>query len=90
MVFAPDDGARDRLGVQSEQDYKGKADAIRVIATSARIGSVSQELLALARQYEQLGEFTRKYVTAWLSKIRELTSEDKESPAQSADRSPLI
>jgi hypothetical protein len=58
----------------SEPDHKEKAEAIRSIAACARFRSVSEELLALARQYEQLGEFTNKRVTAWLLKIKQLTS----------------
>jgi hypothetical protein len=83
MVSTPDDGVSDRGG-PGEHDYQEKAEALRVIA--ARLQTVSEELLALAQQYDQLGKFTKDRVAAWLLRFKQLTPQDKESPAASAAR----
>jgi hypothetical protein len=87
MVSAPEDGVPEEGDVPGEH-YKEKAEAIRAAAAGARTSKVNEELLSLARQYEQLGEFVKKCLAVWLLKNNELPSEDKEYQAQARNGSP--
>jgi hypothetical protein len=60
MLSALDHGTAHETGVSGDEDYEGKAQTIRAMASRAQLSEVSKELWVLARQYEQLGEFARQ------------------------------
>jgi hypothetical protein len=76
MIFGPENDVPDEGGAPGEYDYKEKAEALRAAAAAARISKVNEELLSLARQYEQLGKFAQKCLAVWLLKLEELTKLD--------------
>lgn len=49
----------------NERHYKSMAESVRALAARAQIAEVREQLLSLARQYEQLAEFSKKCATAW-------------------------
>ena len=72
----------------SERDYNKAAELARALAARAKTTEVTAELMALARRYEQLAEFSKTCVAALLSRIasiEQLRSGGTEAPAPSAD-----